>query len=299
MRLSYPDANCTSVYKEKTPPDNPQILVSKQIDNFLITLPQPSSFPGWGMVLCAVAKGVMRMQKQLLTSGNTFKRTDGRWNGVVWYMDEQGQRKRKSFCGTSKQEVKEKITAYIVAFNQQLTASDESKAKLEDSMGHWLKVFKFPSVERGTYDRLECTAKHQIYPLIGDKVVGDITPADIKMVLNHWMNAGYAYTTVKKVHNLLTDYFRYLAQQELIPKNPMLAAPMIKKANFMASQGKENKPTFETVTTFSPSEIEQFKAEAIRTWGNGERIYQQAAAYINAEYRPPHRRGSRAPQQRH
>lgn len=45
------------------------------------------------------------------------------------------------------------------------------------------------------------------------------------------------------------------------------------------SQGKENKPTFETVTTFSPEEIEQFKAEAMRTWGNGERIYQQAAVY--------------------
>ena len=70
------------------------------------------------------------MQRQLLTSGNTFKRTDGRWNGVIWYMNEQGERKRKSFSGTSRQEVKEKITAYIAAFNRQLTASDESKAKL-------------------------------------------------------------------------------------------------------------------------------------------------------------------------
>ncbi|MBP3521380.1 MAG: site-specific integrase [Oscillospiraceae bacterium] len=219
------------------------------------------------------------MQKKLLTNGNIFKRTDARWNGVVWYMDEQGQRKRKSFCGNSKQEVKEKITEYIAAFNEQLTASDESKAKLEDSMANWLRVFKFPSVERGTYDRLECTAKHQIYPLIGSKVVGDVTSADIKVILNHWMNEGYAYTTVKKVYNILTDYFRYLTQQELIPKNPMLAAPMIKKANFMATQGKEIRPTFETVTTFSPSEIERFKTEALRTWGNGERIYQQAAVY--------------------
>ena len=54
---------------------------------------------------------------------------------------------------------------------------------------------------------------------------------------------------------------------------------MIKKSNFMASQGKENRPTFETVTTFNLEEIEKFKAEAVRTWGNGERIYQQAAAY--------------------
>ena len=99
-----------------------------------------------------------------------------------------------------------------------LCASDESKSKLEESMGKWLRVFKFPSVERGTYDRLECTAKYQIYPILGGKVVGDITSADIKALLNHWMNEGYAYTTVKKVYNILTDYFRYLTQQEYIPK---------------------------------------------------------------------------------
>ena len=133
-----------------------------------------------------------------------------------------------------------------------LCASDESKSKLEESMGKWLRVFKFPSVERGTYDRLECTAKYQIYPILGGKVVGDITSADIKALLNHWMNEDYAYTTVKKVYNILTDYFRYLTQQEYIPKNPMAAAPMIKKSNFMASQGKEDLPTFETVTIFTP-----------------------------------------------
>ena len=74
--------------------------------------------------------------------------------------------------------------------------------------GRWLRIFKFPSVERGTYDRLECTATHQIYPVLGGKVVGDITSADIKALLNRWMKKGYAYTTVKKVYNLLTDYFQ-------------------------------------------------------------------------------------------
>ena len=35
--------------------------------------------------------------RKLLTNGNAFKRTDNRWGGVVWYMDESGERKRKSF----------------------------------------------------------------------------------------------------------------------------------------------------------------------------------------------------------
>ena len=53
------------------------------------------------------------MQKQLLTNGNAFKRTDGRWGDVVWYKDEQGERKRKSFSGTTKAEVNKKMTVYI------------------------------------------------------------------------------------------------------------------------------------------------------------------------------------------
>ena len=219
-------------------------------------------------------------QKKLLTTGNAFQRTDNRWGGTVWYMDEQGERKRKSFSGTTNAEVSKKMKDYVAAFDKMVIESDESKKTLEESMGNWLKVFKFPTLERGSYDRLECTAKHQVYPLIGKKAVGNVTSADIQKVLNYWMNKGYAYNTVKKVYNLLTDYFRYLAQQDLIPKNPMTTVPMIKKANFMAAQGKENKPTFETVTTFTPEEIEKFKAESFRTWSNGERIYQQASAYM-------------------
>ena len=184
--------------------------------NFLIIVCLP---PGYFSLLwygILLRKGSWNVQRKLLTNGNVFKRTDGRWNGVVWYADEQGAKKRKSFCGTTKQEVKEKITAYLADFDRQLTASDESKAKLEESMGKWLRVFKFPSVERGTYDRLECTAKYQIYPILGGKVVGDITSADIKALLNHWMNEGYAYTTVKKVYTLLTDYFQQAAAYTLM-----------------------------------------------------------------------------------
>lgn len=219
------------------------------------------------------------MQRKLLTNGNSFKRTDGRWCGVVWYMDEKGERKRKSFSGTTKQEVNKKITAYIADFEKQTEQSDESKKTLRDSMQNWLEVFKFPSVERTTYDRSECTARNQIYPYIGDKIVGDITSAEIKELLNQKMNEGYAYTTVKKIHMVLGEYFRYLTEQEYIQKNPMVSVPMIKKKNFFASQDKELLPENETVTVFTNEEIAKLKEESFSLWSNGARKYQQAGAY--------------------
>ncbi len=213
-------------------------------------------------------------------SGKAFKRTDNRWGGTVWYMDEKGERKRKCLSGTTKVEATKKMTNYVVAFNEQLFASDESKQSLRKSMTHWLHVFKFPSVERTTYDRCECTVEHQIFPLLGEKVVGDITAAVLKEVLNHWRNQSYAYTTVKKVYIALNEYFRYLTQQEILAKNPMNSVPMIKKSNFMVAQNKEGLPTQETVTVFTPEEIEKFKAEAFSKFSNGKPRYQQSAAYI-------------------
>ena len=219
-------------------------------------------------------------QREILTNGNAFKRTDGRWGGVVWYLDEQGARKRKSFSGTTKSEVNKKMKKYIVEFNQDKNDSVESLKTLKDSLQNWLQVFKFPAVERTTYDRAESVAKNQIYPLLGKKIVGDITAADIKMLLNYWMTEGYAYTTVKKVYVLLNEYFRYLYQQEFIVRNPMANVEMLKKANYMSAQGKENLPPTETITVFSEEEVEKFKAEAFSVFGNGKRKYQQAAAYV-------------------
>ena len=115
-------------------------------------------------------KGIIMATRKLLTNGNAFKRTDGRWGGTIWYMGEDGERKRKSFSGTTKQEVTKKMAAYVENFNAEIADTTEANKKLSVSMQNWLQVFKFPSVERTTYDRYEATARHQIYPLIGDKI---------------------------------------------------------------------------------------------------------------------------------
>ena len=218
-------------------------------------------------------------QKKLLTNGTTSKCNDGRWHGTVWYLDEAGERKRSAFSGVNKKDVEKKMKEYTEHFYDDQIQSDELKCPLQKSMQRWLEVFKMPSIERTTYDRYECTARNQIYPALGDKLVEDITAADVKSLLNQMMNDGYAYTTVKKVHNLLNEYYKSLTERELIKRNPMVAAPMMKKANFLAAQDKENLPTCETVTVFTDEELDKFKAEAFTLYGNGERKYMQASAF--------------------
>ena len=82
----------------------------------------------------------------------------------------------KVFSSKTKTEAQQKITTYIAQFNAEVRNSDESRKTVRESLTRWLQVFKFPSVKRTTYDRLECTAQHQVFPLIGDKIVGTSPP---------------------------------------------------------------------------------------------------------------------------
>ena len=143
------------------------------------------------------------MKRKLLDNGNIWQKSDGRWIGMVRYKDEYGVTQRNSFSSKKKKTLQAKMTEYVANFQEQVSNSDESRKPLKDSMTNWLQVYKFPEVERTTYDRYECTAKHQIYPYIGNKPVGDVTPADIKKLLTKHMNAGYAFTTSKKAYSPL------------------------------------------------------------------------------------------------
>lgn len=217
------------------------------------------------------------MQKQLLTNGNAFKRTDGRWGGVVWYKDEQGERKRKSFSGTTKVEVNKKMTDYITKFEEEIIDAIEGNKTVKDSLLNYLQVFKYPNVERVTYDRNEQIYKNQIVPYMGKLIVSNITGADIKRLISTLTDKGYSFSTVKQTYNLLNEYFDYLMREEFIKKNPMNAVPTIKKSNYLAKQNKEVLPVCETITVFTDEEIEKFKAEAYKKYPSGKPKHNQAS----------------------
>ena len=220
------------------------------------------------------------MKRELLDNGNIWQKSDGRWIGLVRYKDEFGVAQRKSFSSKKKKTLQAKMTEYVKNFNEQVANSDESRKPLKESMKNWLRVYKYPEVERTTYDRYECTAEHQIYPYIGNKPVGDVTPADIKKLLTKHMNAGYAFTTSKKAYSLLKMFFKQLYQEGAIPNNPMALIDMTKKDNYFAAQNKESKPQCDLVVVFTDEELELIREEAFKHFANGKPVYQQSAAYF-------------------
>ena len=103
------------------------------------------------------------MKRELLDNGNIWQKSDGRWIGMVRYKDEYGVTQRKSFSSKKKKTLQAKMTEYVKNFNEQVTNSDEARKPLKESMKNWLRVYKFPEVERTTYDRYECQARRRCY----------------------------------------------------------------------------------------------------------------------------------------
>ena len=103
-----------------------------------------------------------KMKRELLDNGNIWRKTDGRWIGMVRYRDEFGEMKRKSFSSKKKKDLQEKMTDFVINFQEQLINSDETKKPLRESMKKWLQVYKYPEIEHTTYDRYECTAEKRI-----------------------------------------------------------------------------------------------------------------------------------------
>lgn len=199
---------------------------------------------------------------------------------MVSYHDEQGVYRRKSFCAPTKKAVLKKIGDYIEAFKREVAEADETKKPLRKSMQKWLDVFQYGTVERATHDRKEDCAKRYIYPRIGDLIISEVAAAVLSGILSQMMIEGYAHSTVKHVYSLLNEYFRYLCYEDYIPKNPMAYVRMIKKANFLAAQGREIIARSDAVTVLTDEEIRRLREAVFTRNRKGALKHQQAAAYL-------------------
>lgn len=164
-----------------------------------------------------------------------------------------------------------------------------AETSLRPAMQHWLEIEKFAELERTTYDRYECSAKNQIYPFIGDVPLSSLTRDDFKELIDGTIDAGYAYTTIKKMYSLLKGFFDYVTDQQILEINPFANVKLPRKSIVYARQDREVLPTNEGITILEDDEIVLFKREAFRCYSNGKRCYKQPAAYtlmLNTGLRP-------------
>lgn len=146
-------------------------------------------------------------------------------------------------------------------------------AKLSDALASYLKDVKQPKVKATTYDRAESTFIYHIRDeQLGRMQIGSITSQDIQKHLINQCKLGLSMSSIKKIYNLLGEFFRYQTAIRTINNNPMLLVSMPHTSNI----------TYKTkdVEVLSVEEMQKVIKVAEHTDYNGKSDYRYGEAIV-------------------
>lgn len=179
--------------------------------------------------------------------------------------------KRYSRYGKNVSEVKRKIKELqqehekgnVIAKNIRLSVALES----------YLEDMKKSKVKATTYDRVESTFKYHIKDeSLGRMQIGTITPQDIQKLLGDKCKQGLSTSSIKKIYNLLGEFFRYATATRIIGCNPMELVTMPHSSNIQY-QTKD----MEVLTT---EELKRVISVAEQVDEKGQPVYRYGEAII-------------------
>jgi len=169
------------------------------------------------------------------------RKQDNRWCGsvVIGYKTD-GKPLRKTYYGTSRQEVAKKVAAETqkVFENGYTSVSARSEQNFQILMQEWFDTFNAPHVGSQTeYNRRNMLNNH-IFKAFGQLEIKDVTLERLQKFFNGKIKSGTAADSVNKMKNLLKNFFVHAVKKGYVQKNPMLDV-VIKKRVDSNDTGKE------------------------------------------------------------
>lgn len=202
--------------------------------------------------------------------GSISQRKDGTWTGRLTIgKTKDGRQKIKAFYGKTESEVKKKMKQYTVDSIKN-GHIDISKETVEQYMTDWLENTKRIELKPTSYDRLENTCKHHIFPEIGWLQIATVTPFDIQKLITK-KSETLSYSSVKKIYEAINAAFKLAVQRELIAKSPVVGIALPKSAEKRRSD----------IYFLSDYQIQKIKEEINRDYSRGKTgTYRLGAAFI-------------------
>ncbi len=158
------------------------------------------------------------MAKRGQNEGSIYKRKDGRWAAVVSLGYKDGKRWRKSFYGSTRRGVQEKLNAALRAHQQGLPVAPERQT-VGQFLEHWLSESVRPTVRPRTYIRYGEHVRNHISPAIGHIKLSRLTPQHVQALLNEKLGDGLAPATVRYMHAVLRRALKQALKWDLVARN--------------------------------------------------------------------------------
>ena len=141
---------------------------------------------------------------------------------------------------------------------------------VEDYFLYWLQTFMSSAIKRTTYDKHEQMIKNHVIPRIGYLKMKEVTPSDLQKMFND-LSKIRAYSTIKKVMEVVRPCFKHATLTGDIAKNPMLGVKMPSKESVVI-QTKE-------IEIYSDEDLKRME-ETYLTLYNEKHLYRFSPMYL-------------------
>lgn len=200
--------------------------------------------------------------RAMIRKMNIKERVDGRYEGRLTL--DNG--KRKSFYGTTKVEVKNKVHEYLSKVENGYV---ESSVLLDSYADYWLTKYKYTKIEDSSYARLRNAYENIISPELGWRKISDITTQSIQALVDNRANPPkgsnirpLSYSSLKKILEFLRPCLRCAVKEGVISKNPCDDV-VLPRQNSIVTETKEQ-------FALSDQQIALFKEAALQKTRRGD-----------------------------
>ena len=157
--------------------------------------------------------------------GSIYQRADGKWVAQVMLgYNDDGKPKRKSLYGNSRSEVARKMSSVVnEVYVNGYTCTEAKSDTIKTLMQEWLYTYKRATIAPRTYESCTRRARLHIYPKFGELLPDQVHSEKIQKHINELFDNGMALDSVKKIRQLMSQFFQYLVDNlKILSDNPVV-----------------------------------------------------------------------------
>ena len=148
--------------------------------------------------------------------GSIYRRKDGRWTGEITVAVDGG-RVRRYIYGKTQREVRERLQQAREDVRLGVTPAPE-RLTVADHLRGWLETVR-PTIRATTFVSYEGHVRLHIVPILGRIPLGKLTPADVRRLLAHRLEAGASPRSAQYTYTVLSRALRQAERDGDIRRN--------------------------------------------------------------------------------
>ena len=188
------------------------------------------------------------MAKRGSGEGSIYKRSDGRWVGVVDLGWLDGKRNRKSMYAKTRKEVQEKLNKALSS-HQEGQPLPSDRLTVGQFLSSWLEQSVKPKARLSTLESYEEIVRLHIEPNLGKVQLSKLTPMHVTKLVNTKLSRGLSPRRVQYIHAVLRRSLAIAVKWELVSRNvaKLADSPSIRRTEVVPLQIQESRHFLQAV----------------------------------------------------